>query len=85
QNQWCWWSEEIIPALVKPYMYYLEVSQSLCVVVETQVDSSSQCCSCAVHRLNVCCLFFDCLENMELTCCVCTPAPVQLMKHGLFA
>ena len=22
---------------------------------------------------------------MELTCCVCTPAPVQLMKHGLFA
>ncbi|KAI6111082.1 hypothetical protein F5141DRAFT_1214578 [Pisolithus sp. B1] len=40
-NQWWQWSEDIIPALVKPYMEYLELSQSLHVIVDAQVDSRS--------------------------------------------
>ncbi|KAI6098311.1 hypothetical protein EDD17DRAFT_1481358 [Pisolithus thermaeus] len=98
-NQWWWWSEDIIPALVKPYMEYLELSQSLHVIVDAQVDSRSQCHNCVVHRLRVCCLFFhhmlsychstSCLcllglGELEINYCACTPAPVQLMKCGPF-
>ena len=59
QNQWHRWSENIIPALVKPYLYYLEASQSLCVVVDTKVGDQRQCLTCTVQQLNVYCLFFD--------------------------
>ena len=49
----------IIPALVKPYcLYYLEASQSLCVVVNTKVGDQSQCPTCTVQQLTVYCLFF---------------------------
>ncbi|KAI5989944.1 hypothetical protein EDD15DRAFT_2388922 [Pisolithus albus] len=61
-------------------MEYLEVSRSLHVVVDAGVDGTGQCRNCVVHRLCVCCL-----EELEITYCVCTPAPVQLMKRGLFA
>ncbi|KAI5994402.1 hypothetical protein EDD15DRAFT_2165929 [Pisolithus albus] len=84
-NQWWRWSEDIIPALVKPYMEYLEVSRSLRVIVDAGVDGTGQCHNCVVHRLRVCCLFFHRLEELEITYCLCTPAPVQLMKRGLFA
>ncbi|KAI5980440.1 hypothetical protein EDD15DRAFT_2393533 [Pisolithus albus] len=70
-NQWRRWSEDIIPALVKPYMEYLEVSRSLRVIVDAGVDGTGQC--------------HNCLEELEITYCLCTPAPVQLMKRGLFA
>ena len=61
QNQWCRWSENIIPALVKPYLYYLEASQSLHVVINTKVGDQSQCPMCTVQQLTVYCLFFDCV------------------------
>ena len=59
QNQWQWWSQDIIPALVKPYMQYLEASQSLRVTVDPKVLSPGQCPTCPLQRLTVCCLFFD--------------------------
>ncbi|KAI6140865.1 hypothetical protein BKA82DRAFT_4019082 [Pisolithus tinctorius] len=34
QNQWQWWSQDVIPALLKPYLWYLQASQSLQVVVD---------------------------------------------------
>ena len=60
QNQWRRWSENIIPALVKPYLHYLEASQSLRVVVDTKDGDQSQCPTCTVQQLTVYCLFFDC-------------------------
>lgn len=59
QNQWRRWSENIIPALVRPYLYYLEASQSLRVVVDTKVGDQSQCPACTLQQLTVYCLFFD--------------------------
>ena len=50
-----------IPALVKPYMQYLEASQSLCVTVDPKVFSPGQCPTCPLQWLTVCCLFFDCV------------------------
>ncbi|KIO10421.1 hypothetical protein M404DRAFT_129518, partial [Pisolithus tinctorius Marx 270] len=82
--QWWQWLE-IIPVLIKRYLWYLEVSQSLCIVVEPQVATPSQC-TCAVHQLSVCslCLHVSGLEEIKISYCTCTPAPVQLIGCGLF-
>ncbi|KAI6112745.1 hypothetical protein F5141DRAFT_1002593, partial [Pisolithus sp. B1] len=83
--QWQWWSQDIIPALLNPYLQYLQVSESLRVVVDSIVDHRSQCLTCVVHPLTICCLFFDRLEDIEISYCDCTPAPICLMECGLFA
>ena len=59
QNQWQQWSQDIIPALVKPYMQYLKASQSLRVTVDLKVLGPGQCLTCPLQWLTVCCLFFD--------------------------
>ncbi|KAI6147068.1 hypothetical protein BKA82DRAFT_3979613, partial [Pisolithus tinctorius] len=79
------WSQDVIPALLKPYLWYLQASQSLQVVVDPLAHHLSGCPTCVVHSLTVCCLFFDCLEEIEISYCACTPAPIHLMGHGLFA
>ncbi|KAI6098181.1 hypothetical protein F5141DRAFT_1190810 [Pisolithus sp. B1] len=78
------WSQDVLPALIEPYLQYLRVTQNLCVAVDIQIPLS-QCSTCITHALNVTCLFFDCLEEIKINACPCTPAPVCLMKHGLFA
>ncbi|KIM50862.1 hypothetical protein SCLCIDRAFT_81953, partial [Scleroderma citrinum Foug A] len=80
---WQWWSQDIIPALVKPYMQYLKASQSLRMTVDPKVLSPGQCPTCPLQRLTVCCLFFD--HEAEICYCMCIPAPICLMAHGLFA
>ncbi|KAI6023440.1 hypothetical protein EDC04DRAFT_2498709, partial [Pisolithus marmoratus] len=76
---------DIIPALLRPYLQYLKATESLRVVVDPPVDHPSQCLTCVVHSLTICCLFFDRLEEIEISYCACTPAPIYLMKCGLFA
>ncbi|KAI6147562.1 hypothetical protein EDD17DRAFT_1781038 [Pisolithus thermaeus] len=39
--QWQWWSQDIIPTLLNPYLQYLHVSESLQVVVDSTVDHQS--------------------------------------------
>ncbi|KAI5989530.1 hypothetical protein EDD15DRAFT_2171326, partial [Pisolithus albus] len=78
--QWQRWSRDIIPELLKPYLQYLQASESLRVVVDSPVDHRSQCLTCVVHPLTICCL-----EEVEITYCACTPAPIHLMERGLFA
>ncbi|KAI6017035.1 hypothetical protein EDC04DRAFT_2540727, partial [Pisolithus marmoratus] len=77
--QWWWWSQDVIPALLNPYLQYHQASESLHVVVDSQVDHPTQCLTCVVHPLTICCLFFNHIY------CACTPAPVHLMEGGLFA
>ncbi|KAI5982636.1 hypothetical protein EDD15DRAFT_2391151 [Pisolithus albus] len=84
QNQWRRWSQDIIPALVEPYLQYLEASHNLRVVVGIQ-NHLSRCSACSTHSSNVTCVFFDRLEEIEINACPCRPAPVCLMQHGLFA
>ncbi|KAI6100892.1 hypothetical protein EV401DRAFT_2080701 [Pisolithus croceorrhizus] len=83
--QWQWWSQDVIPALLNPYLQYLEASESLHVVVDSRVDHLTQCLTCVVHPLTICCLFFNRLEEIKISYCACTPAPVHLMESGLFA
>ncbi|KAI6163378.1 hypothetical protein EDD17DRAFT_1507371 [Pisolithus thermaeus] len=64
--QWQQWSQDIIPAPLNPYLWYLQVSESLWVVVDSTVDLQS-------------------LENIEISYCACTPAPIFLMDCGLLA
>ncbi|KAI6012346.1 hypothetical protein EDC04DRAFT_2609524 [Pisolithus marmoratus] len=66
--QWWQWSQDVIPALLNPYLQYLQASESLRVVVDSQVDHPTQC-----------------LEEIKISYCACTPAPVHLMEGGLFA
>ncbi|KAI5997125.1 hypothetical protein EDD15DRAFT_2387050 [Pisolithus albus] len=84
QNQWHRWLQDIIPALVEPYLQYLEASHNLRVVVGIQ-NHPSRCSACSTHSSNVTCVFFDRLEEIEINACPCRPAPVCLMQHGLFA
>ncbi|KAI6118132.1 hypothetical protein F5141DRAFT_1187169 [Pisolithus sp. B1] len=79
QNQWQWWYQDVLPALIEPYLQYLWVTQNLHVAVDIQIPLS-QCSTCITHALNV-----TCLEEIKINACPCTPAPVCLMKHGLFA
>ncbi|KAI5998482.1 hypothetical protein EDC04DRAFT_2584692 [Pisolithus marmoratus] len=84
QSQWHKWSQDIIPVHVEPYLWYLRVSQNLHVAVDTHI-LLSQCNTCIIHVLNVTCVFFDCLEEIKINSCPCTPSPMCLMKHELFA
>ncbi|KAI6102139.1 hypothetical protein F5141DRAFT_1008512 [Pisolithus sp. B1] len=85
QNQWHWWFQDVLPALIEPYLQYLQVTQNLHVAVDIQIPLS-QCSTCITHALNVTCVLFDhmCLEEIKINAYPCTPAPVCLMKHGLF-
>ena len=50
QNQWRRWLEDIVPALMKPYLCYLKASQSLHVVVDAKVCDQSQYPTCTMHQ-----------------------------------
>ncbi|KAF9224600.1 hypothetical protein BS17DRAFT_795522 [Gyrodon lividus] len=69
RNQYCQWSQDVIPALLNPHMCYLRLTWSL----PTSVDMNAPLCcggSCAPRQLTVICLYFD--------------SPLQLMALGLF-
>ncbi|KIK77579.1 hypothetical protein PAXRUDRAFT_115173, partial [Paxillus rubicundulus Ve08.2h10] len=81
-NQYCWWSQDIIPTLLQPYMQYMCVTGSLSTVENVVVPPCVHSCAC--RQLQVTCLYFDRLEIMTLSVCPCCPAPLQLVALGLF-
>lgn len=99
ERQWRRWSEDIIPALLKPYMTFLRETDSL---REQNRASGSQCCTgCAVGRiLEVSCIYFNSAfllpqcynhkfiisssEIEKLRICTCTEPALQLLSRGLF-
>ncbi|KAF9221059.1 hypothetical protein BS17DRAFT_672679, partial [Gyrodon lividus] len=85
QNQWHWWSQDIIPALIEPYLNYLRRSNSLQTATQVKTTSTNATCMCDRQCLFVTCIFFDRLEDVQVNFCKCTPAPVHLINHGLFA
>ncbi|KAG2051809.1 hypothetical protein BDR06DRAFT_1060299 [Suillus hirtellus] len=72
QNQWRRWSKKIIPSLITPYLVYIWQSVSLqCTPnLHSSLGDNSHC---------------DGLQVINLFCCECSPIPLQLMMHGLFA
>ncbi|KAF9219396.1 hypothetical protein BS17DRAFT_859073 [Gyrodon lividus] len=47
--------------------------------------STNSTCMCDRQCLSVTCIFFDRLDDVQVDCCKCTPAPVHLINHRLFA
>ncbi|KAG1844033.1 hypothetical protein DFJ58DRAFT_717669 [Suillus subalutaceus] len=100
-NQWQRWSNEVIPSLIGPYLTYQYKSSSLRHRPALQNDPVECTASCHRRTLEVTCVFFNCtnspycyvaridrspdLEVLNIDCCPCAPAPLQLLKLGLFA
>jgi hypothetical protein len=94
------WDRDVIPALIRPYMEYMRKSERGQAHIDppsTQCSCSGRGISkqvTAVHmdRTYVCCAVLDQklitidvgLDYIELRICSCSPAPVQLVKRGLF-
>ncbi|KIJ61379.1 hypothetical protein HYDPIDRAFT_61888, partial [Hydnomerulius pinastri MD-312] len=86
-NQWRRWSSEIIPTLLPLFRAYLRESQSLRAAANmgSVTGPYVRTCACETHQLAVACILFDRMEFIKLQCCLCRPAPIQLMSMGLFA
>ncbi|KAF8833606.1 hypothetical protein BDN67DRAFT_992812 [Paxillus ammoniavirescens] len=82
QNQYCWWSQDVIPTLLRPYMQYVHVTGSLSTVENVVVPPCVHSCAC--RQLQVTCLYFDRLEIMTLLVCPCHTALIQLVALRLF-
>ncbi|KIJ64156.1 hypothetical protein HYDPIDRAFT_66499, partial [Hydnomerulius pinastri MD-312] len=88
-NQWRRWSSEIIPTLLPLFWAYLRESQSL--RAATNVGSVTgryvRTCVCETRHCSsdMWAETFVGMEFIKLQCCLCRPAPVQLMSMGLFA
>ncbi|KDR79080.1 hypothetical protein GALMADRAFT_136978 [Galerina marginata CBS 339.88] len=81
QRQWRRWSEDIIPALLKPYLSLLHESLGLRNMEEFRKPKG--CLGCADgHLIEVSCIFFEKIEKISL--CTCTDPALQLLNQGLF-
>ncbi|KDR70808.1 hypothetical protein GALMADRAFT_75558 [Galerina marginata CBS 339.88] len=81
QRQWRKWSEDIIPALLKPYLTLLSETAGLHDM--SRIDNIHGCTGCADGRLlNVSCIYFQKIEKIVL--CTCTEPALQLLSRGLF-
>ncbi|KDR80500.1 hypothetical protein GALMADRAFT_62166 [Galerina marginata CBS 339.88] len=81
QRQWRKWSEDIIPALLKPYLTLLSETAGLRDM--SQVDDIQGCTGCARGRLlYVSCIYFQKIKKVVL--CTCTEPALQLLSRGLF-
>ncbi|KAG1882127.1 hypothetical protein F4604DRAFT_1577604, partial [Suillus subluteus] len=87
QNQWQRWSEEVIPSLISPYICYIWRSSSLQSIPDLHCTTRDYPhCSgfCCLQTLAITCDHL-CLQLISSYYCNCFLAPLQLIKHGLFA
>ncbi|KAG2068987.1 hypothetical protein BDR04DRAFT_1129041 [Suillus decipiens] len=86
-NQWCRWSEEVIPSLIVPYLAYMQETSILHyanIVRQPHRDTVACHAGCGTCSIKVACVFFDSLSEINIIVCPCFPAPLQLLHHGLF-
>ncbi|KAI6016833.1 hypothetical protein BKA83DRAFT_4059403 [Pisolithus microcarpus] len=80
-RQWQRWSQDIIPALIEPYLSYWRLSNRF----QNPVDYELPTCNCQLTRkLKVICIEFNGLRHVDLTVCPCAPAALQLLWIGYF-
>lgn len=99
QRQWRKWSEDIIPALLQPYMALLRETDGL-----RDINSKREvngCVGCSDGRLlNVTCVYFESMDIVwfiqicfwlitfvgleKVTLCTCTEPALQLLQCGFF-
>ncbi|KAG0701127.1 hypothetical protein DFH29DRAFT_982844 [Suillus ampliporus] len=86
-NQWRRWSEDIIPCMIVPYLSYIKETLSLCHAnVPGECHSNDGECGtgCRTRSIKVACVLFDAFEEITIIACPCFPAPLQLLRRGLF-
>ncbi|KAG1803292.1 uncharacterized protein BJ212DRAFT_1449924 [Suillus subaureus] len=86
-NQWCRWSEEVILLLIVPYLAYMQETSMLHyanMVQQPHGDTVACHAGCGTCSIKVACVFFDSLSEINIIACPCFPAPLQLLRHGLF-
>ncbi|KZS99502.1 uncharacterized protein LAESUDRAFT_622019, partial [Laetiporus sulphureus 93-53] len=83
ERQWIRWATETIPSLLRPHLKLLCESESL----RNVQRPSKQPCTCGqkdARTLQIVCVFFERLENIQIGACQCSPAALQLLSRGLF-
>ncbi|KAF9235995.1 hypothetical protein BU15DRAFT_50678 [Melanogaster broomeanus] len=75
--QWQRWHDDVIPALVAPYLSFLARG-------EQEQVSPGKACGCKCCQLKISCLYFEKIDQIDLLICPCHPAPQQLIQRGLF-
>ncbi|KAG2125135.1 hypothetical protein DEU56DRAFT_693213, partial [Suillus clintonianus] len=86
-NQWRRWSDDIIPAMIVPYLSYLQETVSLrhANMPAIRHRTDGECgTGCRTRNIKVACVFFDAFEEITIIACPCSPAPLQLLRRGLF-
>ncbi|KAG1878578.1 hypothetical protein C8R48DRAFT_745225 [Suillus tomentosus] len=86
-NQWRRWSDDIIPRMIVPYLSYIEETLSLrhANVPGERHSNDGECgTGCRTRSIKVACVLFDAFEEITIIACPCFPAPLQLLRRGLF-
>ncbi|KAG1896097.1 uncharacterized protein F5891DRAFT_1130422 [Suillus fuscotomentosus] len=86
-NQWRRWSEDIIPRMIVPYLSYIEETLSLrhANIPGEHHSNDGECgTGCRTRSIKVACVLFDAFEEITIIACPCFPAPLQLLRRGLF-
>ncbi|KAJ7774176.1 hypothetical protein DFH07DRAFT_865935 [Mycena maculata] len=81
--QWKRWQVEVLPNLLLPFAWILHETKSLRDYAPLEIPAKS--CGCTGRILKVAIVRFSAIEDVVLTVCACTPAPVQLINAGAFA
>ncbi|KIJ61161.1 hypothetical protein HYDPIDRAFT_31671 [Hydnomerulius pinastri MD-312] len=84
-NQWRRWSTEVIPSLVPLFRAYLRDTSNLRIPAVLRSRDGDCSCVSSGRTLQVTCVLFDRVEQIQLRACACSSAPSQLMSMGLFA
>ncbi|KAG1856428.1 hypothetical protein F4604DRAFT_1590299 [Suillus subluteus] len=86
-NQWRRWSQDVIPSLLVPYLSYIQQTSVLRYTNapgQTQQDLGVCQAGCRTRNITVACVHFDALKEINIITCPCFPAPLQLLRRGLF-
>ncbi|KAG2054407.1 hypothetical protein BDR06DRAFT_982445 [Suillus hirtellus] len=71
-NQWCRWSEDVIPCMIVPYLSYIQETISLCHANMPAIHhwTDGECrTGCRTHSI----------KEITIITCPCLPAPLQLL------
>ncbi|KAJ7722263.1 hypothetical protein DFH07DRAFT_708532, partial [Mycena maculata] len=81
--QWKHWQVEVLPKLLLPFVRILHETKSLHDYAPLKILAKS--CGCIGRIFKVAIVRFSAIEDVVLTMCACTPAPVQLINTSAFA
>ncbi|KAJ6538683.1 hypothetical protein DFH09DRAFT_1323637 [Mycena vulgaris] len=82
-RQWQRWTLEVIPMLMPVFIKLMYDTVSLRDTAGLALDTAATC-NCSRRALDVALVRMNVIEHVRLGVCACSPAPMQLLKAGLF-